>query len=206
MLIRENISELKKEYIYNNHISDNRELINNVFQKVYNINLLEDEKKKKYRKFFFQPEVNKNNICISKYNLPIYLSQYKYKKLYVDKKKKYRDLAAGRKIIENFTENEINDLNNILEKTNIKIFQTSWNKLGNSLKLNRIYYFIKSLSKQHNIDKKCTIRLQEELFNAVKNKNITKSEQVDYNIENGKIINIHILKYNKSSNTFSLNN
>ena len=62
------------------------------------------------------------------------------------------------------------------------------------------------MSKQYDIDKKCTIKLQEELFNAVKNKNITKSEQVDYNIENGEIINIHILKYNKSSNTFSLNN
>jgi len=64
MLIRENISELKKEYIYNNHISDNRELINNVFQKVYNINLLEDEKKKKYKKFFFKKKEKKNNICI----------------------------------------------------------------------------------------------------------------------------------------------
>ena len=205
MLIREKIEELKKECMYNNYIYDNMGLINDIFQKVYNINLLEDEKKKKYRNFFLKQKINIIDNKTQKYKIPIYLSQYKYKKLYVDKKKKYRDLATGRRIIDNLTENEINNLDNILEKANTKIYQTSWTKLGQSLKINRIYYFIESLSKQYNLDKEYTTKLQDELLNAIKTKKITKSDQVDYDIENGKIINIHILKYNQSLNTFSLN-
>ncbi len=122
------------------------------------------------------------------------------------KKKKYRDLATGRKIIDNFTEDEINNLDSILEQTNIKIYQTSWTKLSESLKLNRIHDFVKSLSKKYNLSKQYTSKLEDELFNAIKTKQLTKSNQVDYDIENGKINEIYSLQYNPETNIFLLNN
>ena len=161
-------------------------------------------KKKKYRYFFSKKEDTSN--IDSKYKIPIYLSQYKYKKLYVDKKKKYRDLATGRKIIDNFTEEEINNLDSILEHANIKIYQTSWTKLAKSLKLNRIHNFVKNLSKQYNLEEEYTSKLEGELFNAIKTKKLTKSNQIDYDIENGKINNIYSLQHNSEDNTFLLNN
>ncbi len=122
------------------------------------------------------------------------------------KKKKYRDLATGRKIIDNFTEEEINNLDSILEHTNIKIYQTSWTKLAESLKLNRIHNFVKNLSKQYNLEEEYTSKLEGELFNAIKTKKLTKSNQIDYDIENGKINNIYSLQHNSEDNTFLLNN
>ena len=204
MLIRNQIGTLKREDIYSTNIEENIEIIHDIFQKIYNINTEEENKKKKYRYFFSKKEDTSN--IDSKYKIPIYLSQYKYKKLYVDKKKKYRDLATGRKIIDNFTEEEINNLDSILEHTNIKIYQTSWTKLAESLKLNRIHNFVKNLSKQYNLEEEYTSKLEGELFNAIKTKKLTKSNQIDYDIENGKINNIYSLQHNSEDNTFLLNN
>jgi len=205
MLIHQNqIETLKREDIYSTNIIENIENIHNVFQKIYNINTEEESKKKKYR-FFFSKKENIANID-SKYKIPIYLSQYKYKKLYVDKKKYYRDVAAGRKIIDNFTEEEANNLDNILQNSNIKIYQTSWTKLSESLKLNRIHNFVKDLSKNYNLEEKYSSKLEKELFDSIRTKQLTKSNQVDYDIENGKINNIYNLKHNSTTNTFSLIN
>lgn len=205
MLIRNQIGTLKREDIYSTNIEENIEIIHDIFQKIYNINTEEENKKKKYRYFFSKKDEEISNID-SKYKIPIYLSQYKYKKLYVDKKKKYRDLATGRKIIDSFTEEEINNLDSILENTNIKIYQTSWTKLAESLKLNRMHNFVKNLSKEHNLKEQYTSKLEEQLFNAIKTKRLTKSNQIDYDIENGKINNIYSLQHNSEDNTFLLNN
>jgi hypothetical protein len=205
MLIQSQAGTFQKEDIYSTNLGKNIGTIHDIFQKIYNINTEEENKKKKYRYFFSKKDDDISNID-SKYKIPIYLSQYKYKKLYVDKKKKYRDLATGRKIIDNFTEDEINNLDSILEQTNIKIYQTSWTKLSESLKLNRIYDFVKSLSKKYNLSKQYTSKLEDELFNAIKTKQLTKSNQVDYDIENGKINEIYSLQYNPETNIFLLNN
>jgi hypothetical protein len=205
MLIQNQIRRLKREDIYSTNLEEHTKILHNIFQKIHNINVEEENKKKKYRFFFSKKDDNISNTD-SKYKIPIYLSQYKYKKLYVDKKKKYRDLATGRKIIDCFTEEEINNLDNILENTNIKIYQTSWTKLAESLKLNRIHNFVKNLSKQYNLKEQYTSKLERELFNAIKTKQLTKSNQIDYDIENGKINNIYSLKHNPETNTFLLNN
>ncbi len=203
MLIRSQISTLKREDIYSTNLNENNEFVHDIFQKIYNINTQEADKKKKYRYFFSKNENNISNID-TKYKIPIYLSQYKYKKLYVDKKKRYRDLATGRKIIDSFTEDEINNLDSILENTNLKIYQTSWTKLAESLKLNRIHNFVKYLSEKYNLEEQYTSKLEGELFKAIKTKQLTKSNQIDYDIENGKIDNIDNLKHNLETNTFTL--
>lgn len=205
MLIHQKqIGTLKREDIYSTNIIGNIENINDIFQKIYNINTEEESKKKKYR-FFFSKKEDTINID-SKYKIPIYLSQYKYKKLYVDKKKYYRDLAAGRKVIDSLTEEEVNNLDNILQNSNITIYQTSWTKLSESLKLNRIHNFVKDLSKNYNLEEKYSSKLEEELFDAIRTKQLSKSNQVDYNAENGKINSILNLKHNPTTNTFSLIN
>ena len=203
MLIQSQAGTFQKEDIYSTNLEKNIGTIYDIFQKIYNINTEEENKKKKYRYFFSRKDDDISNID-SKYKIPIYLSQYKYKKLYVDKKKRNRDLATGRKIIDSFTEDEINNLDSILENTNLKIYQTSWTKLAESLKLNRIHNFVKYLSEKYNLEEQYTSKLEGELFNAIKTKQLTKSNQIDYDIENGKIDNIDNLKHNLETNTFTL--
>jgi len=72
--------------------------------------------------------------------------------------------------------------------------------------LNRIHNFVKYLSKKYNLSKQYTSKLEDELFNAIKTKQLTKSNQVDYDIENGKINEIYSLQYNPETNIFLLNN
>ncbi len=86
MLIQSQAGTFQKEDIYSTNLEKNIGTIHDIFQKIYNINTEEENKKKKYRYFFSRKDDDISNID-SKYKIPIYLSQYKYKKLYVDKKK-----------------------------------------------------------------------------------------------------------------------
>jgi len=69
-----------------------------------------------------------------------------------------------------------------------------------------MHNFVKNLSKEHNLKEQYTSKLEKQLFNAIKIKQLTKSNQIDYDIENGKINNIYSLQHNPETNTFLLNN
>ena len=100
---------------------------------------------------------------------------------------------------------EVKNLDIMLEKTNIEIYKTKWSRLSESLKLNRIYKFVDFLVKKHNLEENASNFLRKDLFNAIKSKQITKSDQVKYDINNGKILNILHLEYDNNNNKFVLN-
>ena len=93
----------------------------------------------------------------------------------------------------------------MLEKANIEIYKTKWSRLNESLKLNRIYKFVNFLAKKHNLDESVSNSLRKDLFNAIKSRQITKSSQVTYDTDNGKILNILHLEYDNNNNKFLLN-
>tara|TARA_B100000745_G_scaffold299627_1_gene250890 strand:+ start:1339 stop:1965 length:627 start_codon:yes stop_codon:yes gene_type:complete len=206
MILSKNFKDFRSENIYNDKINKpNVQLVELIFKKVYDTNTNELEKKTKYRKFFLNRRNKESNQDKKLYDTPIYISQFNYKKKYVEKKKYYRDLATGRKIINKLSEMEVKNLDIMLEKTNIEIYKTKWSRLSESLKLNRIYKFVDFLVKKHNLEENVSNSLRKDLFNAVKNKQITKSNQVKYDIDNGKILNILHLEYDNNNNKFLLN-
>jgi len=206
MILSKNFKDFRSEDIYNEKINKpNVQLVELIFKKVYDTNTNELEKKTKYRNFFLNRRNKESNQDKKLYDTPIYISQFNYKKKYVEKKKYYRDLATGRKIINKLSEMEVKNLDIMLEKTNIEIYKTKWSRLSESLKLNRIYKFVDFLVKKHNLEENVSNSLRKDLFNAVKNKQITKSNQVKYDIDNGKILNILHLEYDNNNNKFLLN-
>tara|TARA_B100001013_G_C24613467_1_gene444185 strand:+ start:718 stop:1344 length:627 start_codon:yes stop_codon:yes gene_type:complete len=206
MILSKNFKDFRSENIYNEKINKpNVQLVELIFKKVYDTNTSELEKKTKYRNFFLNRRNKESNYDKKLYDTPIYISQFNYKKKYVEKKKYYRDLATGRKIINKLSKTEVKNLDIMLEKTNIEIYKTKWSRLSESLKLNRIYKFVDFLVKKHNLEENASNFLRKDLFNAIKSKQITKSDQVKYDINNGKILNILHLEYDNNNNKFVLN-
>ena len=206
MILSKNFKDFRSENIYNEKINKpNVQLVELIFKKVYDTNTSELEKKTKYRNFFLNRRNKESNYDKKLYDTPIYISQFNYKKKYVEKKKYYRDLATGRKIINKLSKTEVKNLDIMLEKTNIEIYKTKWSRLSESLKLNRIYKFVDFLVKKHNLEENASNSLRKDLFKAIKSRQITKSNQVKYDIDNGKILNILHLEYDNNNNTFLLN-
>ena len=206
MILSKNFKDFRSENIYNEKINKpNVQLVELIFKKVYDTNTSELEKKTKYRNFFLNRRNKESNYDKKLYDTPIYISQFNYKKKYVEKKKYYRDLATGRKIINKLSKTEVKNLDIMLEKTNIEIYKTKWSRLSESLKLNRIYKLVDFLVKKHNLEENASNFLRKDLFNAIKSKQITKSDQVKYDINNGKILNILHLEYDNNNNKFVLN-
>ena len=206
MILSKNFENFRSENIYNEKINKpNVKLIELIFKKVYDTNTSELEKKTKYRNFFLNRRNKESNYDKKLYDTPIYISQFNYKKKYVEKKKYYRDLATGRKIINKLSKTEVKNLDIMLEKTNIEIYKTKWSRLSESLKLNRIYKFVDFLVKKHNLEENASNFLRKDLFNAIKSRQITKSSQVTYDTDNGKILNILHLEYDNNNNKFLLN-
>ena len=206
MILSKNFKDFRSENIYNEKINKpNVQLVELIFKKVYDTNTSELEKKTKYRNFFLNRRNKESNYDKKLYDTPIYISQFNYKKKYVEKKKYYRDLATGRKIINKLSKTEVKNLDIMLEKTNMEIYKTKWSRLSESLKLNRIYKFVDFLVKKHNLEENASNFLRKDLFNAIKSKQITKSDQVKYDINNGKILNILHLEYDNNNNKFVLN-
>ena len=206
MILSKNFKDFRSENIYNEKINKpNVQLVELIFKKVYDTNTSELEKKTKYRNFFLNRRNKESNYDKKLYDTPIYISQFNYKKKYVEKKKYYRDLATGRKIINKLSKTEVKNLDIMLEKTNIEIYKTKWSRLSESLKLNRIYKFVDFLVKKHNLEENASNFLRKDLFNAIKSRQITKSSQVTYDTDNGKILNILHLEYDNNNNKFLLN-
>jgi hypothetical protein len=215
------LSDINPSNFNNKGLHCELKIIKQIYNNLEHINHKETTKKNKYRDFFINIQNKKllikkqkaeekildrlkeqgKKAVIKKFNIPIYISQHTMKQKHTDKVRQYRAIAAGRKIINDF---EQDDIENLLEETNIEIYRTTWSKLSESLKYNRIYKFIENLKTKYNLTKENTEFIQKKLFEAIKNRIITKSGQVEYNADTGKIISIDCLEYNEIENKFTI--
>ena len=94
MILSKNFKDFRSENIYNEKINKpNVQLVELIFKKVYDTNTSELEKKTKYRNFFLNRRNKESNRNKNLYDTPIYISQFNYKKKYVEKKKYYSPQA-----------------------------------------------------------------------------------------------------------------
>lgn len=213
------ISDIEPSKFNNKNLNYEVNALKTIYTNLKKINHIETVKRDKYRYFFIN--INKKKLTIQKekkeakileklksqgkkttikkFDVPLYISQHTVKQKKADRIRHFRAIAAGRKMIDDFDDD---DIEKILEETNIQIYKTRWSRLSESLKLNRIHKFVKFLKNKHNLTKEHSESLRKELFNAVKNRIISKSEYVEYDEDNCKILSIGCLEYNNNDNIF----
>jgi hypothetical protein len=111
--------------------------------------------------------------------------------------KLYNELPKE-KLSETFTEKK-KDINSSSETENHKqifadddLYKKSWQKLNSIHKILKVKEFINNLKMDSEKDK---IKLKDELVELIKNKVLTKKENVKYDEINGKIITLPNLQY-----------
>ena len=91
----------------------------------------------------------------------------------------------------------MNQLINTIDKEKDNRFKRTWTRLDKGSKLNRITLYISQMNETHDLNENTTKQLKallSQLFNAgVLNKN----KEIDYSAEEGIIVDIKNLKFNK---------
>ena len=114
--------------------------------------------------------------------------------------------------ISNNQNNSNNDSNNysnkseiddLLEKEKNNLYKNPWNKLDNTTKNNLFKKYILLEKESYSLDDNQTSILHNLLIKNIKK--INKNSDVDYNSEEGVLNKIHILAYDTSNKSFSLN-
>jgi len=97
------------------------------------------------------------------------------------------------------------DINKLIDEEKKLIYNKSWNKLEQGLKINRFNLFIEELKLQHNLNNIQKMQLQELLIKACEKNKLNKNSEIIYDFENAKINEIKILEFNENTKIFSLN-
>ena len=114
--------------------------------------------------------------------------------------------------ISNNQNNSNNDSNNysnkseiddLLEKEKNNLYKNPWNKLDNTTKNNLFKQYILLEKEAHSLDDNQTSILHKLLIKNIKK--INKNSDVDYNSDDGVLNKIHILSYDISTKSFTLN-
>ena len=128
-----------------------------------------------------------------------------------DEKSENINIKKKTKYVPNISNNQ-NDSNNyskkceiddLLEKEKNNLYKNPWNKLDNTTKNNLFKQYILLEKESHSLDDNQTSSLHKLLIKNIKK--INKNSDVDYNSEEGVLNKIHILAYDISNKTFSLN-
>jgi len=128
-----------------------------------------------------------------------------------DEKSENINIKKKTKYVPNISNNQ-NDSNNyskkceiddLLEKEKNNLYKNPWNKLDNTTKNNLFKKDILLEKELHSLDDNQTSILHKLLIKNIKK--INKNSDVDYNSEEGILNKIHILSYEISNKTFSLN-
>ena len=80
----------------------------------------------------------------------------------------------------------------------------TWNKLDKSIKMDKIGYYIESISSNYNLTNDEKLSLKQYLSNQIDKKNLLKSKDVVYSKDKGIIDSIPTLHFNNNTRKFSL--
>ena len=97
------------------------------------------------------------------------------------------------------------DIQKLIDEEKKLIYNKSWNKLEQGLKINRFNIFIDELKDKYDLNNIQKMQLSELLIKSCEKNKLNKNSQIIYDIENAKIIDIKILEFNEKNKTFSLN-
>lgn len=98
------------------------------------------------------------------------------------------------------------DIDQFLEEEKNKNKNASWNKLTKVDKINKLKTFTEEYGAEHKLTESEVKELKTYLKSALDRKRLQNLKEVSYDKENGKIISITHLSYNKSNKKFTLKN
>ena len=89
------------------------------------------------------------------------------------------------------------EINHLINKEKKDLMKQSWNKLNNGYKLKILSEFIESKKKELKLTNHETSKLKKILFNACENNKLNKMNDIIYDCETNKILEIKILEINE---------
>ena len=115
---------------------------------------------------------------------------------------KYQNMLLSNSKISEEVKQNINNMENFLNKEKILNDKKPWNKLGKSSKIKIIKKFIENYSKENKLSKTDSDKLLDFLKKCIERKKLQKIKDIQYDIEKSEIISIHNLFFNKTTNKF----
>ena len=97
------------------------------------------------------------------------------------------------------------DIQKLIDEEKKSIYNKSWNKLEQGLKINRFNIFIDELKNKYDLNNIQKTQLSELLIKSCEKNKLNKNSEIIYDIDNAKIIDIKILEFNEKNKIFSLN-
>ena len=124
------------------------------------------------------------------------LKNIKYQTMLINNNIKVTDISTA----------HIDNINMFLSQEKEHNIKQPWSKLGNGTKLKKINNFINEYIEKNKLNEKQKKNLQTYLKKSMERKKLQRARDVNYDIVNGKIINIPGLIFNKNNNKFTLKN
>ena len=101
---------------------------------------------------------------------------------------------------------KINNIDNFLDQEKKHNQKQPWCKLGNGTKIRKINEYVNEYSIKNKLNDEDKKKLKSYLKKSMERKKLQRVKDVQYDIENQKIINIPGLLYHKEKNKFTLKN
>ncbi len=101
---------------------------------------------------------------------------------------------------------KINNIDNFLDQEKQHNQKQPWCKLGNGTKIRKLNEYVNEYSIKNKINDEEKKKLKSYLKKSMERKKLQRVKDVQYDIENQKIINIPGLLYHKEKNKFTLKN
>lgn len=101
---------------------------------------------------------------------------------------------------------KINNIDNFLDQEKKHNQKQPWCKLGNGTKIRKINVYVNEYSIKNKLNDEEKKKLKGYLKKSMERKKLQRVKDVQYDIENQKIINIPGLLYHKEKNKFTLKN
>jgi len=137
-----------------------------------------------------QTETSKNTLI----EIPLEASLLLKNRLNVDSPKEYQ------RLVQKQTESGVN----LLEDIDLSCYQRPWGKLEHELKINRAMQFVQEQISLHGLSKVQSKQLRILLVKAINKRLITKKSDVVYDTEQGKLIQIYNLKFDKETGLYHI--
>ena len=118
---------------------------------------------------------------------------------------KYKTMLLNNNV--NFkTMENTNDIDSFLKKERESLKGRTWSKLSSATKLQQLIQYSDKYSKENNLSSSENEQLTKYLIESMEKKKLQRVKDVNYDIKNGVILNIHGLSYNTTRKRFTLKN
>ena len=96
------------------------------------------------------------------------------------------------------------NMESFMEQDKQKQKNKTWSKLDNGVRIKKLRDFSVYYAKEHKLTKLQKTNLKAFLLKSLQRKKLQKTKEVEYDVEEGKIIKIPALNYNKDKKKFTL--